>query len=111
MPSFLTGVPRGAQPDWTEAEALRLPYLQLLTSKPVLYVCNVGESEAASGNAFCEAVAAQAAHENAAYVIVSAAIEAEISQLDSDDKTEFLAELGLEDTGLARLNQRRLRAA
>ena len=97
------GVPARLATGLTEAEALRLPYLQLLTSKPVLYVCNVGESEAASGNAFCEAVAAQAAHENAAYVIVSAAIEAEISQLDMDDKTLFLAELGLEDTGLARL--------
>ena len=97
------GVPARLATGLTEAEALRLPYLQLLTSKPVLYVCNVGESEAASGNVFCEAVAAQAAHENAAYVIVSAAIEAEISQLDRDDKTLFLAELGLEDTGLARL--------
>ena len=99
------GVPARRATGLSETEAQRLPYLQLLTSKPVLYVCNVGESEAASGNAFCEAVAAQAAEEGAAHVIVSAAIEAEISQLDSADKAEFLAELGLEETGLARLIQ------
>ena len=99
------GVPARRATGLSKVEAHRLPYLQLLTSKPVLYVCNVGESEAASGNVFCEAVAAQAAEEGAAHVIVSAAIEAEISQLDPDDKAEFLAELGLKETGLARLIQ------
>ena len=97
------GIPARRATRLSEAEALRLPYLQLLTSKPVLYVCNVGESEAASGNAFCDAVANQTAEEGAAHVIVSAAIEAEISQLDSEDKADFLSELGLEETGLARL--------
>ena len=97
------GIPARRATRLSEAEALRLPYLQLLTSKPVLYVCNVAESEAASGNAFCDAVANQTAEEGAAHVIVSAAIEAEISQLDSEDKADFLSELGLEETGLARL--------
>ena len=97
------GIPARRATRLSEAEALRLPYLQLLTSKPVLYVCNVGESEAACGNAFCDAVANQTAEEGAAHVIVSAAIEAEISQLDSEDKADFLSELGLEETGLARL--------
>ena len=97
------GIPARRATRLSEAEALRLPYLQLLTSKPVLYVCNVAESEAASGNAFCDAVAKLTAEEGAAHVIVSAAIEAEISQLDSKDKAEFLGELGLEETGLARL--------
>jgi ribosome-binding ATPase YchF (GTP1/OBG family) len=74
-----------------------------LTTKPVLYVCNVAESDAATGNAYCQLVADKAAAEGAAYVIVSAAIESEIAQLDEADKTEFLGELGLEEAGLARL--------
>ncbi len=97
------GTPARQATGLSAAQTERLPYLQLLTAKPVLYVCNVGEADAASGNAFCEAVAAQAEKEGAAHVIVSAAIEAEISQLDPEDKAEFLAELGLAETGLARL--------
>jgi GTP-binding protein YchF len=84
-------------------ETKRLPYLQLLTAKPVLYVCNVSENDAANGNNYCQQVATKAATEGAAYVIVSAAIESEIAQLDDADKAEFLVELGLEETGLARL--------
>lgn len=87
----------------TEAEAMRLPYLQLLTSKPVLYVCNVAEGDATTGNDYTKLVADKAASEGAAYVVVSAAIEAEIAQLDDDDKAEFLSELGLAETGLSRL--------
>ncbi len=86
-----------------DTETARLPHLQLLTAKPVLYVCNVAESDAASGNAFCEEVAEMAITNNSAYVIVSAAIEAEITQLDPEDKSEFLAELGLNEAGLSRL--------
>lgn len=78
--------------------------LQLMTAKPVLYVCNVGESEAGTGNALSEKVFARAKEEGAAAVIISAAIEAEISQLGSDEeKQEFLETLGLEETGLARV--------
>ena len=87
----------------TEAEQKRLPKLQLLTAKPVLYVCNVAESDAATGNSYSQKVAEMAATQQAGHVIVSAAIEAEISQLDANDKGEFLAELGLEEAGLARL--------
>jgi GTP-binding protein YchF len=87
----------------TDDEAARLSHLQLLTAKPVLYVCNVAESDAAAGNAYCQLVADKAAAEGAAYVIVSAAIESEIAQLDEADKNEFLGELGLEEAGLARL--------
>lgn len=97
------GVPCRRATGLTETEQVRLGYLQLLTSKPVLYVCNVAEGDAAKGNPFCEQVAAMAEAEGAAHVIVSAAIEAEISQLDPEDKAEFLNELGLEETGLARL--------
>ena len=82
---------------------MRLPLLQLLTAKPVLYVCNVSESDASTGNAYCKLIADKAAKEGAAYVVVSAAIESEIAQLDEADKIEFLDELGLEEPGLARL--------
>ncbi len=78
--------------------------MQLLTAKPVLYVCNVDESEAATGNALSAMVAEKAAREGAEAVIISAAIEAEIAQLsDADEKQEFLDSLGLEEPGLARL--------
>ena len=87
----------------TQEEQERLPHLQLLTAKPVLYVCNVSESEAATGNEHSERVAAHAKAQGAAHVVVAAAIEAEIAQLDEADKAEFLGELGLEETGLSRL--------
>ncbi len=78
--------------------------LQLLTAKPVLYVCNVDEDSAAVGNEHSAAVAARAAGEGAGCVVISAAIEEEIAQLGSEEeKTEFLDSLGLEETGLARV--------
>ena len=86
-----------------EAEQARLPQLQLLTSKPILYVCNVGEAEAAQGNALSQAVAEMAAAEGAASVVVSAAIEAEIATLSDEDAAEFLSELGLAEAGLDRM--------
>ncbi|MCE2516776.1 MAG: redox-regulated ATPase YchF [Alphaproteobacteria bacterium] len=92
-----------AVPDLTVDERAILPTMQLLTAKPVLYVCNVDEGSAATGNALTERVAARAEEEGAAYVIVSAAIESEIIALDADEKAEFLADLGLEEAGLARL--------
>lgn len=103
LPQLSEGVPVRRGTGLTQDETARLPQLQLLTSKPILYVCNVAEAEAATGNAHAEAVAARAAEEGAAHVVVSAAIEAEISQLDAEDKTMFLSELGLEEAGLARL--------
>jgi len=77
--------------------------LQLLTSKPVLYVCNVAEDEAATGNAQSRAVAAMAEEEGAASVVISARIEEEIAQLDPEEAEAFLEELGLEEAGLDRL--------
>ena len=97
------GKPARSTDGLTEAEQKRLPQLQLLTAKPVLYVCNVAESDAATGNSYSQKVAEMAATQQAGHVIVSAAIEAEIIQLDANDKGEFLAELGLEEAGLARL--------
>ncbi len=97
------GNPARSTDGLTGAEQKRLPQLQLLTAKPVLYVCNVTESDAATGNSYSQTVAEIATTQKAGHVIVSAAIEAEISQLESNDKSEFLAELGLEEAGLARL--------
>ena len=76
---------------------------QLITAKPVLYVCNVNESDAANGNALSARVFEKAAAEGAEAVVVSAAIEAEIATIPPEDRGEFLAELGLEETGLARV--------
>ena len=77
--------------------------LQLLTTKPVLYVCNVAEEEAGEGNAHSTAVAAMAAAQGNSHVIISARIEEEISQLDADEAELFLGEMGLEEPGLDRL--------
>lgn len=79
--------------------------LQLLTTKPVLYVCNVGESESASGNAHSEKVAQMAASQGNAHVVISAQIEEEISQLEPEEATMFLEEMGLAEAGLDRLIQ------
>lgn len=77
--------------------------LQLLTTKPILYVCNVDEGSAANGNDFSRAVEAMAAEQGAASVIISAQIEEEISQLDADEAAMFLEEMGLSEPGLDRL--------
>jgi hypothetical protein len=77
--------------------------LQLLTAKPVLYVCNVSEDQAATGNAQSERVAQMAAEQGAAHVVISAKIEEEIAQLDPEEAEMFLQELGLEEAGLDRM--------
>jgi GTP-binding protein YchF len=77
--------------------------LPLLTAKPVLYVCNVEEAAAATGNAQSARIAQMAAQQGAASVVISAAIEEEIAQLDDDERAEFLSELGLAEAGLDRL--------
>ena len=80
-----------------------LKQAQLLTVKPVLYVCNVEEANAANGNAHSEAVFARAKAEGAQAVIVSAAIESELVGMDADERMLFLEEMGLHETGLARV--------
>jgi GTP-binding protein YchF len=77
--------------------------LQLITSKPVLYVCNVAEADAAAGNAFSDLIVARARAEGAAAVVISARIEEEISQLEADEAAMFLEEMGLHEAGLDRL--------
>ena len=77
--------------------------LQLLTAKPALYVCNVDEASAATGNALSQAVVARATRDRAKAVVISAKIEAEVAVLDAEERTEFLESLGLVEPGLNRL--------
>jgi ribosome-binding ATPase len=77
--------------------------LQLLTSKPVVYVCNVEEPAAANGNAYSKVVEEKAKAEGAVSVVISAKIEAEFAGLPPADRAEFLAEMGLAEPGLNRL--------
>ncbi|MDP0927520.1 redox-regulated ATPase YchF [Paracoccus onubensis] len=87
----------------TEDDRKAWDMLQLLTAKPVLYVCNVAEDEAASGNEWSAKVAHMAAEQGAGHVVISARIEEEISQLDADEAQMFLGEMGLDEAGLDRL--------
>ena len=86
-----------------EEEQRVLRQAQLLTAKPVLYVCNVDEGDAATGNAYSARVFERAKAEGAEAVVVSAAIEADIATMPAEDRGEFLSELGLAETGLARV--------
>ena len=92
---------RVVEVDAEDAKAWKM--LQLLTTKPVLYVCNVAEDQSATGNAHSEAVAEMAAAQGNSHVIISARIEEEISQLDPEEAEMFLDEMGLEEPGLDRL--------
>ena len=87
-----------AQEDWAVMRGLGL-----LTAKPVLYVCNVAEADAASGNAHTSRVAEKAAAEGAACVVISAAIEADLAQLGDEEQQEYLAAMGLDEPGLNRM--------
>ena len=87
----------------TDEERPVFKALQLLTAKPILYVCNVEEGAAATGNAFSRKVEERAKAEGAGTVVISAKIEAEVAGLPPDERAEFLAALGLEEPGLSRL--------
>jgi GTP-binding protein YchF len=87
--------------DAEEEKALRRA--QLRTAKPVLYVCNVDEGDAATGNALSQRVAEKAEAEGAVAVVISAAIEAEIATLPEEEREAFLSDLGLHETGLNRM--------
>ncbi|MBI4723931.1 MAG: redox-regulated ATPase YchF, partial [Rhodomicrobium sp.] len=86
-----------------ESEHRAFRQLQLLTSKPALYVCNVDEASAASGNAYSKQVQDRFGGEGAEVVVISAKIEAELAQLDEEERKLYLAELGLQEPGLNRL--------
>jgi len=92
---------RTVTPPEEDARAWRM--LQLLTTKPALYVCNVDEASAGEGNALSRAVSARAAQDGAKSVVISAKIESEIAMLDPEERNEFLETLGLEEPGLNRL--------
>ncbi|MEL6425571.1 MAG: redox-regulated ATPase YchF, partial [Pseudomonadota bacterium] len=89
--------------DVAEEDRKAFRMLQLLSAKPVLYVCNVEEDAAATGNALSAKVAEMAAEQGAISVVISAAIEEEIAQLDDEERAEFLSDMGLEEAGLDRL--------
>ncbi|AEE12919.1 redox-regulated ATPase YchF [Porphyromonas asaccharolytica] len=94
---------RSVTPESKDEEQV-LRDLFLLTAKPVLYVCNVDEASAATGNAYVEAVRKAIAHEDAELLVVSAHIESEIAELEEyEERQLFLQELGLEETGVNRL--------
>lgn len=88
--------------EYTEEELTMLPYLQLLTSKPILYVCNTDEDESASEE-HVNKVRAYAEKQGSKIVTICSAIEAEISELKEDEKLEFLHDMGLKEPGLNRL--------
>lgn len=81
-------------------EQKRVAMLQLITSKPVMYVLNVEEASAATGNSLSTKAAAMAAEKNAPSVVISARIEAEMAGLSAEEKAEFLGDMGLKETGL-----------
>jgi ribosome-binding ATPase len=86
-----------------DEEARLFAQAQLLTAKPVLYVCNVAEEDAAEGNALSALVFEKARAEGAEAVVVSAAIESELVAMPAEDRAEYLADLGLTESGLARV--------
>jgi len=90
--------------EFTEDEWKSVVETQLITAKKVLYVCNVDEEAAATGNAHSEKVAAFAAEQGAGVVVLSGAIESEIAEMeDEEDRAMFLEELGLTESGLAKM--------
>ncbi len=90
--------------DLDEKEQPLMKDLQLITSKPVMYVCNVDEGSVKSGNAYVEGVRTAVANENAEIIVIGAAIEAEIAELeDPEERAMFLSDLGLEEPGVAKL--------
>lgn len=87
-----------------EDQSVWMHRLQMITAKPVLYVCNVSEDDAAEGNDWTRKVEAMAAEQGAKTVVICASIESEIAQLDSDEeKMEFLETMGLTEQGLNRI--------
>ena len=89
--------------DLTLDKIKRIKNFNLLTSKPVLYACNVNEYDAAKGNNFTKTIFDKAGVENCDAVIISGSIEAEIAMLDDNEKNEFLKDLNLKESGLSRL--------
>ena len=94
-PARCADIPKGRERDFKN--------LQLITAKPVIYVCNVEEDSTADGNSLSAKVAEKAAAEGAQAVVISARIEEELAQLDDSERLEYLDTLGLSEPGLNRL--------
>jgi GTP-binding protein YchF len=88
--------------EWTDEEQPAVVAAQMITAKPVLYVCNVDE-KGLHGNALVDRVRARAASENAGVVVLCAKVESEIAELDPADRAGFLSDLGIPEAGLATL--------
>ena len=89
--------------DFDKDKLKKIKTFNLLTSKPVLYVCNVSEEDAVLGNKFSKIIFDKAIQENCVSVVISGAIESEIALLNDEEKNEFLADLNLKESGLNRL--------
>lgn len=89
--------------EWTPDQWAGILEAQLITSKPVLFVCNVDEGAAATGNALTAKVEEHAKSVDAGVIVLSAAIESEIAEMDDEDQAEFLSEIGLTESGLAKM--------
>jgi GTP-binding protein YchF len=89
--------------DLTDEEIRKVKTFNLLTSKPVLYACNVNENDASNGNDFTKKIFDKAKIENCDALIISGSIESEIAMLEETEKKEFLKDLNLEESGLNRL--------
>ena len=89
--------------DFDKDKLKKIKTFNLLTSKPVLYVCNVSEEDAVLGNKFSKIIFDKAIQENCVSVIISGAIESEIALLNDEEKNEFLTDLNLKESGLNRL--------
>lgn len=102
VPALAEGIPARTIP-LTEDEAFAIKSLGLLTLKPVIYATNVSEADLASGNPFVEKVRALTEKEDAQVVVISAQVEAELSELAEEDRAEFLESLGVKEGGLRSL--------
>ncbi len=89
--------------EFSKEQQVTVKRLQLLTDKPIMYICNVSEDDAAKGNAWSAKVEEWARSQGATSVTIAAAIEAEVASLPEDEQKEFLESLGLEEPGLARV--------
>jgi len=104
--AFMAGKPARSV-DLNDIEMPYIKQLTLLTMKPILYVANVSEADIASfeTNAYYQKIKAFAEGESSEVIVVSAQIEAELSELDEEDKLEFLTDLGLTESGIGRLTK------
>ena len=103
LSALLDGGKPAREGTWTEDEQASVNDAQLITAKPVLYICNVDENGLGGDNPFIKDVRERATREGARVVVLCAKIEAEVSELPEEDRAGFLADLGIAEAGLAAL--------